>query len=724
MHAEPASSHVWTFFRTGGIDQVALENGADLLALAELDQELWVALSCPVKGLELDEKTLALIDTDGDGRIGVPEVISAIRWAGARLNDAGDLLKGSEALPLSAINAGTPEGKILLAAARQILAGVGGKAEETLTVTEAADTARIFASSPLNGDGIIPASAAGDGPTQALIADIIACLGGVERHSGVVGVTAEKIEAFFAQLAAYGAWSEQKKAIEVSILGGATEAAFDSIKAVRAKVDDYFARCEFAGFDARATGALNRDEADYRLLVSHDLKLSGDELAGFPLSRIEAGRALPLTDGVNPAWAAALGSLTEKAITPLLGAGKTSLGVGEWKALVSKFSAYEAWLGDNGGRAVEKLGLARTQEILGGKGREALAELVSRDKALEPQFKAVTDVERLTRYFRDLRSLLHNFVNFADFYSRDRYAAFQAGTLFLDSRSTELCLRVDGISPLAAMSKFYIVYCTCTPAGGGSPMTIAACFTQGASDYLFVGRNGVFYDRRGKLWYAVVTSIVDNPISIRQAFWSPYKKFIRFIEEQIAKRAASSDADAGSRLSTAAEAVAADKPKPEPKKFDLALITGIGVAIGSIGTFCAAVFAKFVELPSWQLPVILVGLMLVVSLPSMFIAALKLRQRTLGPILEGNGWAINGRVKINIPFGAALTKLAALPPNAKRSLEDPYEDKAAKSQRRRIVIILVILLAAAVWIRLDHNRHGHYFWESPAAQAPAAAPSK
>jgi hypothetical protein len=78
----------WKFFRTGGLDQVALETGADLLNLDQLDQKLWVALSCPVKGLELDEKTLALIDTDGDGRIRVPELLAAIKWAAARLKDA------------------------------------------------------------------------------------------------------------------------------------------------------------------------------------------------------------------------------------------------------------------------------------------------------------------------------------------------------------------------------------------------------------------------------------------------------------------------------------------------------------------------------------------------------------------------------------------------------------------------------------------------------------
>jgi len=127
MHSTTASTHVWKFFRTGGLDQVSLESGADLLALDQLDQELWVALSCPVKGLELDEKTLALIDADNDGRLGVPEVLAAVKWAAARLKDAGDLLKGADALPLAAINDATAEGKTLLASAKQILASIGQK---------------------------------------------------------------------------------------------------------------------------------------------------------------------------------------------------------------------------------------------------------------------------------------------------------------------------------------------------------------------------------------------------------------------------------------------------------------------------------------------------------------------------------------------------------------------------------------------------------------------
>jgi hypothetical protein len=79
----------------------------------------------------------------------------------------------------------------------------------------------------------------------------------------------------------------------------------------------------------------------------------------------------------------------------------------------------------------------------------------------------------------------------------------------------------------------------------------------------------------------------------------------------------------------------------------------------------------------------------------MLMAWLKLRQRTLGPVLEATGWAVNGRVKVNIPLGAALTELGTLPPGSSRSFEDPFEDKKAR-RRRRLIYAAVVLIAAAV----------------------------
>lgn len=726
MRSHTPTGHVWKFFRTGGLVQVSLETGADLLALDQLDQKLWVALSCPTKGLELDEKTLRLVDRDGDGKIAVPDVIAAVKWAAERLKDPGDLLKAAESLPVAAIAGDTVEGKPLLASATQVVARSGKTDAAAISVEDVTAAVAAFASAPLHGDGVIPPDATDDPAVQALIKDIIATGGGVARASGAIGVTTQTIDTFFAELAVYAERTERSAAKEIAILGEATEPACNAIAAVRGKVEDYFARERLAAFDSRAVAALNRSEEAYLEFAAKDLAVTTEELRTFPLARVEPGRPLPLLEGVNPAWAGALAALHATAVTPIFGAAKTSLTAAEWAELNAKFAAYETWLGDKAASPVEKLGLARVKEILAGNGRAALADLAVREQALAPAFHGIGDLERLVRYHRDLRTLLRNFVNFADFYSPDREAIFQAGVLFLDSRSTELCLRVDGANPLAAMSKAYIAYCNCTRPGSPA-MTIAACITQGDSDYVFVGRNGIFYDRQGRLWYAVITSIVDNPISIRQAFWSPYKKLLRFVEEHLAKRAAAAEAASTGKLAGLAEKTVnvdqlkASPPAPgAPKKVDVGTVAALGVAITGAISALTLILGYVFGLPAWQYPLVLLGIIAVISGPSMVIAWLKLRQRTLGPILEANGWAINGRVKINLPFGAALTEVAELPRGAKVALGDPYEDKAAKRRKRRFVLLVLLLIVAgaAVWIRWDHNRRGRYFWEpAPAAEA-------
>src|ERR1039458_472496 len=225
-----STPHTWKFFRAGGFDQVKLETGADLMALDELDQKLWVALACPTSGLEFDKATLALIDTDKDGRVRAPELIAAVKWVGGLLKNPDDLLKGAPTLRLAAVNAAAPEGKLIAAFARQVL----GKTETTeITIDEAAAAAQTFAAKPFNGDGIGPADSAGDDATKAVINDIITCLGGDADASGKSGVSQAKVDQFFAEASAYSDWWKKAEGdVTVLPLGLNTEAAAAAGKAV------------------------------------------------------------------------------------------------------------------------------------------------------------------------------------------------------------------------------------------------------------------------------------------------------------------------------------------------------------------------------------------------------------------------------------------------------------------------------------------------------------
>ncbi len=79
---------------------------------------------------------------------------------------------------------------------------------------------------------------------------------------------------------------------------------------------------------------------------------------------------------------------------------------------------------------------------------------------------------------------------------------------------------------------------------------------------------------------------------------------------------------------------------------DVSTVAAIGVGVGAIGGALAAIVTGLAMIEWWQYPLLITGLIFVTSLPAVVIAWLKLRQRTLGPILDANGWALNGRVQI------------------------------------------------------------------------------
>jgi len=700
MGKKAPTGHRWRFRRLGGFDQVRLETGQDIRHLHELDQKLWAALSCPVSGLEFDPKTLSLLDTDGDGRVRVQEILKAVDWACSLLRSPESLVAGSAELPLAAINTEMPEGQQLLESARQLLAYLGKADVDVVTMEDVADTSSLLHESAFNGDGIVPPHAAAEASIRQLIEDIIACMGSDEDRSGVPGVSEERVQAFFDAAQAYDQWWRlAEEAPAVLPLGAGTMEAAKVYEAIKPKVDDYFIRCGLAAYDPKAEGPLNPALTTYETLSTQELQTGTDELVHMPLARIESDRPLPLRQGLNPAWAQVVDDFSRLVAMPLLGE-TDQLEEGQWQRIKTTMAPFEAWQTEKQGSGVEGLGLDRIRGLLAGKERDHLAELIANDLKVADQVTGIDNVVRMVYYHRDLYRLLNNFVSFHDFYAQSPKAIFQAGTLFIDGRACELCVRVENIgthAALANLSRTYLAYCTCQRRNSNEQMTIAAAFTGGDSDNLMVGRNGVFYDRHGEDWDATIVKIIDHPISVSQAFWAPFKRIARMIGEQIEKFAAAKmkamDSKTQAGISDAEKTVASGNQTGAP--FDVGKFAGIfaaiGLAIGAIGTAVASVISGFLKLPIWQMPLAVGGIILAVSGPSMLIAFLKLRQRNLGPILDANGWAINTKAVINIPFGSTLTTLAELPQGAERRLSDPFAER--KTPWKRWVFLFLVLSA-------------------------------
>ena len=294
---------------------------------------------------------------------------------------------------------------------------------------------------------------------------------------------------------------------------------------------------------------------------------------------------------------------------------------------------------------------------------KAAAETANAD-ALAAAKAEYMPLRKLLLLHRDFYRLLRNFVTLEDFYDRDSrtIASFEAGTLIIDQRACKLCMRVndpakhDSQAPLSGM---YLVYCNCVNQKSGKSMAI---------------NDGLDYD-------ATVTKIIDNPISIRQAFWTPYRKFSKWIEEKINKSAAEKDAKAFGDLTAKADAAADPNAEKKPA-FDIAKFAGIfaaiGMALGMIGTALASVARGMKGFTWWQLLIVFVCILLVISGPSMIMAWLKLRRRNLAPVLNANGWAINADAIISVPFGRTLTEQVKFPvvkmPKVKKSRKAKKEE--------------------------------------------------
>ena len=314
-------------------------------------------------------------------------------------------------------------------------------------------------------------------------------------------------------------------------------------------------------------------------------------------------------------------------------------------------------------------------------------------------------LRKLLLLHRDFYRLLRSYVAFEDFYDHnpETIASFQAGTLIIDQRACRLCIRVNELpkhDAQAPLSGMYLLYCDCVNKKEGKKMQIVAAMTQGEIKNLSVGKNGVFYDNAGLDYDATVFKIIDNPISIRQAFWTPYRKLSKWIEEKINKSAAEKDAAVMGDMTSKGEGLMVKGEGEAPKPaFDIAKFAGIfaaiGMALGMIGTMLVSVAQGWITLTWWQQILVFVGILLLISGPSMVMAWLKLRRRNLAPVLNANGWAVNADALISVPFGRTLTEQVKFP-----LTKDPFKKGMSTGAKWLLSLGIILLLVCLVCVIL------------------------
>ena len=628
-------NYKWQYCSLGGTKRVCITRGEDIAHLAELDQKLWTVLSCPVKGLELDERTLDLIDYDRDGKIRAEEVITAANWLCSVVKDKNAILLGHDYIDLADFNTDNEEGVQMRDCASELLK-IMGLEKTTISLPELNEFLANY-----------------DENSQK------------ELESNLENLSVSKNP--------YGANSDD---------------AVAAVDAIRDKVTDYFLRCKFIQFHDDCAVALDVSAEKVAEISEKNFATNIEEISKYPLSKPRADALLPINEGINPAWQSQFAKVKEL-VLDVDYPGKETITEAEWNAVVAKIDEYIA-----------------------AKDEETKAINEGHDEKLENEHDVIKPLERLLHLYRDFYTLLRNYVAMVDFYNKDIPAVFQAGQLYIDSRRLDLCLKVgpDVAKHIdnSELSDMFLIYCKCVSRVKNETMNIMAVLTSGDINNIRVGKNAVFYDNQGQDWDAVVTHIKENPISVREAFWSPYRKCGGWFKEKFTKTAEEKEAAAFENLTTKADAttsaVAAPgaAPAAAKKPFDIAKFAGIFAAIGmAIGFLLNALTGILgAVFHSWLSAIIfIVIVMLCISGPSMVLAWIKLRGRNLGPVLNANGWAINSKIIVKSRFGRTLTQRAKYP--AVVMSKDPY----APMPKWLIWLIFILIVLVIVFLVLYFNNY-------------------
>ncbi len=689
------SGSSWTFARIGGVDQVVIKRGEDIANLADLDQKLWAALAMPAAQPGIRE-SLEYLDADKDGKIRVPDILLCVEEFKAKLKSLDCLLDGSDKLSATQIS---DEG--IKATIAEVLSINGGAAGDTSVDLATVDKAiASFSALPFNGDGVVVPGSTKDEKLKAFLEYIVAQGYKTDDASGNPGVNAAALDRFLAGLEAYKSWSGDLPAFKEAfsdLAKGEKAAAF--YKQIKEPVSEYFRRCRVLAM-SKSPAAIAALEASMASVLAKNLPADSPELAQLPLALPNSQGLLYLDSAMHPNYATAVAGFLE-----LMGADAAKgISQASWDEYVARIEAYAAWLAKQPAPEVCALGEA----VLAGSADlgqvDAVRALIEKDLAKAADAEALKNLKTLLFIKRDFIVILRNFVNFDNFYLR-KQGIFQSGKLFLDARELEFCMDVKNPGAhgtMAGLASMYLIYCDLSQKNG-KKKSIVAGLTAGDADNIFVGRNGIFYDTEGESWDAVITKVVVQPISIREAFFSPYKWLVKTLEDMAMKRAASAEAASMGKMKAAGE-IAAQAGKADakleqavPKKMDVGTVAAIGVALGSIGAMVTGILSLFVGMGVWM-PVGIVGILLLISGPSMILAYMKLRKRNIGPLLNAEGWAVNSRLKINVPFGGSLSHLAALPPGANRQLVDPFAEKKKPWGLYLAIVFVVGALVAAYFL--------------------------
>jgi len=682
----------------GGSYQLRIQDAEDLEKIQVFDEVHWAATSIPTDSLNCDKAFTAYVDTDQNGRIRPAELKAAWSWLSQVLADRHRMSEGSDVLRLQDIEPDCPEGQKLHAAAKLILTNLNLPDKNEISLAQVRGMQSIMASAANNGDGIIPPEVTSDPDLAQFITSIMETVGSRTDACGKPGISEEELSKFFHEAEAYLAWQAQgeipkgRASTEMMPWGIETRKAYDLVKSVEGKVDQFFAQCALVKFDQRARAQMQLREKELEEIDFTDTAKMINRLKDSPLASPNAEGLLNFEGEINPHYVNSLLELKETVLNRALKKSIKGLNENEWRKVKNIFRSYRAWLKDKQGGPVEKLGQARLRSYLGGPYWAQARQLIKKDLAVAKDVNQIQNLEKLILYQRWLIVLANNFVSFADLYNPNARALFEMGTLVIAEREITFTMGVrdrQAHKKVSQRSLMYLLYVEVTGREDKDiTFEIVAPVTSGGAEGLCVGKRGIFFTVDGREWDAEVVDIVVNPITVWESVLAPFQKFADFVRKQTEKMTKSSEEKL---VSTASSASASGTARD--------LMLGGGLAIAALGSSFAYITKALSGVKPGQVLIAVLGLAMVVLLPGIFAGFVKIRKRNMSGLLEAAAWAVNVHMRINTTMGRLFTHTPPLPKDVRKERKDTvgkfvkeFRYNTSRSVRPTTFVLLVIFL--------------------------------
>ena len=701
------------FIREGKAYQLVIENGHDLKDALTLDEALWVAMSAPVKAFVCDPKFLAYVNTNKSGHISSEELQAAIRWLLDVYPKKDQITaKFGGVLQLTDLNIESETGKAIDHSARYILKDLEAKNQDAIDLATVRKFQSILTARPLNGDGVISLLATTETKDAAkaevmkdLVADAVLATGGTQDLDGSQGATLEQVKAFYEAIPQYlewlaiGALPEGQTTSEIQPFGADTGSMLNLLNTNRALVDEFFKLCDLQGFDHRLTGVILQGNGAPAAIDPTQWPGVESHLKTMPLVQPAGKAEIPLDnmDYINPLYRDWWRDVLNKIIKPILGADTKGLTPSGWAKVCATFTAYENYMAAQKGGICSGVAVDHLQKYVADKDLIPLAEdLATRDAAVAAILKEAAAVEQVLLYLQYLVSLCNNFISFPDLYEPKQLTLFERGKCVIDGRWFNMCFPVDDLgahSALAANSSMFLIY---IEVEAKPPYTVCAPVTIGDKGNLTVGKRGIFFDRDGVEFTAHVVKVIENPVCLKEALAAPFSKFGKMAEDKVASMATNSDATITKNMSETindpkAIAAATATPAPEPAKGGgenkAMMFAGVGMAFAAISSAFAFICKTLSSMSTLAILISLLAVILILLTPIALLAILKLRRQDLSSLLEGNGWAINSRMRLTRKQRKAFSRGGRFPKDA--------EGTPRKRLCRIIAWFIIIVLVTA-----------------------------